>query len=71
MKKYKLLHDIVLSFDVGNYQYDFIIGPSDEGIIEFDGQTIWYVSSKGRFESITTPNLIEIALQQKKIEEII
>jgi hypothetical protein len=70
MKQYRLIDDLLLSFLFEDAQQDIILGPSDGGYIESDGRTVWYVTETGRYESITTPNIIDHALRQTRIVEI-
>lgn len=68
MKRYRLLGDLVLSFFIDDEPQEFLLGPRD-GYLESDGTTIWLCNAKGRFESITTANLIDVALHDGLAEE--
>jgi len=71
MKKYRILGTILLSFILEGEQHDSLLDPTEGCWLEFDGSTIWYRQSDGqRFESITTPNAIDVFLRDKKIEEM-
>ena len=71
MEKYKLTGDIVLSFIFDDKQTDVIIGPKEGGTLERDRNTVWYITPDGkRYESITTANIIDVALKRNDIEEI-
>lgn len=72
MKQYKLLGDIMLSFLTERDQLDCTIGPQEGGTLETDGVTVWYVQPNGKkHETITTANIIDVALESGKIEEIL
>ena len=72
MKRYKLLGDIMLSFIFDRDQQDFTIGPREGGTLETDGVTVWYIQPDGKkHESITTANIIDVALEAGNIEEIV
>ena len=67
MKKYKVLKKFILGFINGNDQEDLCILPEDR--VESDGETIWVTFSNGqKIESITTANIIDALLKDKKIE---
>ena len=69
MKRYKIVGKILLSFIMRNEQHDFLF---DDGTIEYDGKnTIWFVDDENKkLESITTANIIDIALRKGDIVEI-
>jgi hypothetical protein len=70
MKKYKLIGDIMLSFIFDNEQRDLRLRKGD-GIIEHEGNTVWFITPEGKkYESITTANVIDVALRRKDIVEI-
>lgn len=56
---YDLVGELLLSFLLSNEQQDVIV---DEGFVETDGHTVWYTGKKGRFESITEANIVEVGL---------
>ena len=71
MKKYKLLGDIMLTFIHNNDSQSYTIGPQDGGVLESDGVTVWYIAPDGKkYESITTANIIDVSLENNKIEEV-
>ena len=68
MEKYKIIGKIVLGFIFDNEQKDFLL---DDGTLEREGNTVWFITPKGeRHESITTANVIAVALKRNDIEEI-
>lgn len=71
MKTYKITGKIVLSFFLpdDDEQHDFIL---DKGTIEYDEKnTLWYVEESGiRFESITTANVLEVALKRGDLQPL-
>ena len=71
MEKYKLIGDVMLSFIFEGEQHDVIVGAKEGGTLERNGNTVWYVTPDGeRYESITTANVIEVALKRNDIDEI-
>jgi hypothetical protein len=68
MKQYKIVGKIILSFILpdDDEQHDFIL---NKGTIEYDEKnTLWYVEESGiKLESITTANVIELALRRGDI----
>lgn len=71
MKKYRVLKTISLDFIFDRDQQGYFIDPAPDVFLESDGVTIWLNNPKGRFESINTANLIDFALQNGSIEEIV
>lgn len=67
MKRYRLVGTLVLSFIIKDEQADVIV---THGTLESDGTTVWLVNEKGRHESITTANIIDIALENGTIESL-
>ena len=62
----------MLSFIHSGDQKDYTIGPQEGGTLETDGTTVWYIQPDGKkHESITTANIIDVALEAGKIEEIV
>ncbi len=59
-----------MGFNAPQDQYDAIIGPEDDIVLESDGQTIWVVKNEQHHESITTANAIEHWLDNGTIVEI-
>ena len=51
-------------------EYDQVDSLLSDGILETDGKTIWYENETGRYESITTANLVDFLMEQDKIKEI-
>ena len=71
MKKYKVIGKIVLGFIFERDQQDVLISPHDGNYLELIGGTIWYVTKdRQRYESMTTTNIIDVALKRGDIEEI-
>jgi tRNA A-37 threonylcarbamoyl transferase component Bud32 len=71
MKKYKIIGKIVLGFIFEREQQDVLISPEDGKYLELIGGTVWYVTKDGqRHESITTANIIDVALGRGDIKEI-
>ena len=58
----------MLSFINDNEQADYLI---EDGLIETDGITLWYINEHGRFESITTANLVDFLIADNKVKEVI
>lgn len=67
MKRYRIKSDIMLSFLTPRDQYDTMI---DNGELESDGSTIWYLKDGKRHESVTTANAIGLWAGEGKVEEI-
>lgn len=67
MTRYRIQGPLVLGFIVENDQQDILL---DKGIIESDGKTIWLVQGDQHYESITTPNVVAVALDQGLIIEL-
>jgi hypothetical protein len=67
MKNYKIIEIIMLSFIVDNDQKDYLL---EEGILQTDGSTIWYMYNGDAKESITTANAIALWEEQGKIKAI-
>lgn len=64
---YYHVYGLLLSFIVDDEQQEFLL---DSGFIESDGRTVWYTNTNGhRYESITTPNVVDAALAQGLISE--
>jgi hypothetical protein len=69
VKKYRVLGILVLGFEEGREQVDAYVESGD--VLECDGSTVWAIWRDGkRAESITTPNIIAIALERGDLEEI-
>lgn len=68
MTEYKINQPIVLSF-LGQFDStDSIINPED-GTLQFDGKSIFFVNTEGKkIESHTMNNAIQIWLEQGKIQ---
>jgi hypothetical protein len=62
---------LVLGFEDGREQVDAYVQSGDE--LECDGQTVWAIWTVAgkKAESITTPNIIAVALERGDIEEIV
>jgi len=70
-KKYKIIGKIVLGFILEREQQDVLLSPVEGNHLELIGGTVWYVTKDGeRHESITTANVIDVALERGDIEEI-
>lgn len=67
MKSYLVTGDIVLSFLEGNEQKDYLI---DQGAVETDGHTIWWVSAGVRYESITTADAVDLYVSSGNLKEL-
>lgn len=68
MKSYKITGKLILGFIFNNDQHDIVI---DSGTLESDGHTVWFIELTGkRYESTTTANVIEDALERGRIEPI-
>jgi len=63
---YRITGPVILSFILEDEQQEFLL---DTGTVESDGHTVWLINENGRFESITTPNIIAAALAQGLLEE--
>lgn len=62
MTAYDIIGPLVLGFIFSNEQSDVIL---DDGALETDGHTVWYITPKGeRYESITNTNVIEVGLAE-------
>lgn len=71
IKQYIIVDTFLLSFIINNEQRDILFNKDEHGWIESDGRTVWYIDSKGeRWESITTPNIIDVGLKRNAIESI-
>ena len=70
MKRYEILKLVMLGFLAPQDQFDVIIGPEENTILESDGHTIWIIQKGKRHESITVAYAIEIWLEDGKISEI-
>jgi len=71
MKKYKITGKIVLSFIFNDEQKDYLLEYEEGAFIESDGKTVWYCLADGEvIESITTANVIDVALKLNDIDEI-
>lgn len=72
MKKYKIIGKIVLSFILEDVQRDFILEPNEDQYLEATDATVWLVTIKDgiKYESITTANVIDVALERNDIKEI-
>ena len=70
MKKYKITGKIVLGFIFDDEQRDILLD-SKSGTLEATETTVWVITPEGdKYESITTANIIDVALKRKDIEEI-
>jgi hypothetical protein len=70
MKKFTIVKTIMLSFIEKNEQIDYLFRAGD-GIVELEGSTVWFETTDGRrFESITTANIVPLALEQGNIKEV-
>jgi hypothetical protein len=70
-KKYKIIGKILLGFILEREQQDILLSPVEGNHLELIGGTVWYVTKDGeRYESITTANVIDVALERGDIEEI-
>jgi len=72
MKKYKITGKILLSFIIDNEQHDVLYdNRSYIDHILTDGKTVWIVlMDDNKVESITTANVIDVALENGAIELI-
>ena len=72
MKKYVITGKIVLSFILEDEQRDFLLSPDDDQYLESNGTTVWLVTIKDgiKYESITTANVIDVALERNDIKEV-
>jgi len=73
MNRYKILSEILLSFQGRWGSVDCLIGPREYIDLECDGSTIWairVVPDGKREESITQANAISIWVSQQKIKQI-
>jgi hypothetical protein len=72
MKRYRVTGKILLSFIFFDQQEDILIDPHEGDYIASNGKTVWYFTHKGdKYESITTANVIDVALERGDIIEII
>lgn len=71
MKKYKIIGKIVLSFIFDDEQRDFLLEPNENQHLESNGATVWLIEKGKKYESITTANVIDVALKRNDIEEIL
>lgn len=60
----------MLSFLTPQDQYDTIVAPEDNVVLESDGHTIWIIKNDKRRESITMAIAIEHWLSKGAIAEI-
>jgi len=67
---YSIIRPFLLSFIINDEQRDIIFNKNDNGYIETDGVTVWYVTTKERkrYESITSANVIEAGLNNKALQ---
>ena len=71
MKKYKIIGKIVLSFIIDDEQRDLFLKPVENEYLEATDTTVWLVTPDGkRYESITTANIIDVALERNDIKEV-
>jgi len=72
MKKYIITGKIVLSFLLEDEQRDFLLEPNEDQYLEATDTTVWLVTIKDgiKYESITTANIIDVALERNDIKEI-
>ena len=72
MKKYKIIGKIVLSFILEDVQRDILLEPNEDQYLEATDTTVWLVTIKDgiKYESITTANVIDVALERNDIKEI-
>jgi len=72
LKKYVITGKIVLSFILEDEQRDFLLSPDDDQYLESNGTTVWLVTIKDgiKYESITTANVIDVALERNDIKEV-
>jgi hypothetical protein len=69
MKKYRIIDKILLSFIIDDEQHDILLSPESNGHLEATEKTVWFVDDKGgRFESITTANIIDVAIARNALE---
>lgn len=68
MEKYKIVEPIVLAFIFDDEQVDCIL---EQGIIETDKKTIWYIYGDLRHESITMPYAVPLYVRKGKLECIL
>jgi hypothetical protein len=69
--QYFIIDIFLLSFIINDEQRDILFNKDTKGHLEFNGNTVWYVDGEGtRWESITTPNIIEVGLKRNAIEKI-
>ena len=68
MKKYKIIGKIVLAFIFDDEQRDFLLD-SKSGTLEANDATVWLITPEGeKYESITTANVIDVALKRNDID---
>jgi len=71
MKKYIITGKIVLSFIFDDVQKEYLLDGQKNEYLESSGTTVWYITADGtRHESITTANIIDVALKRNDIKEI-
>lgn len=71
IKQYLIVGSIILSFIINDEQRDILFNKDTQGHIQSDGTTVWYVDNQGtKWESITTPNIIEVGLKRNAIESV-
>lgn len=67
-RTYTIIGPFLLSFIIDDEQRDILFNKSDDGYIETNGVTVWYVTKKKeRYESITTANVVEVGLRNKAL----
>jgi hypothetical protein len=67
--KYRLLQPVVLGFLRRQDQANVLVEPEEGVTLECDGSTIWLVNEKGRHESITSANLMQVPGVVEEITE--
>ena len=70
MKKYVITGKIVLSFIFDDEQRDILLSPNEDQHLEATDTTVWLIEKGQRYESITTANVIDVALERNDIKEI-
>jgi len=77
VKTYNVISPFLLSFIIDDEQRDILFNKNGDGYVESDGVTVWYVTygtvddeKEKRYESITTPNVIEVGLMNGALLEI-
>lgn len=72
MRKYRILKPVMLSFLTPQDQYDTIISPENDAVLESDNHTIWIITKTGaRKESTTRANAIDLWLENGSVTEIL